>query len=456
MAKFGRRSVWIVAGIGILVVLAMIPTLMGTSGLTKASSAATDTSAPPCTTSTHPVLDVPSVSDAQYAYGGQSYLNYSFSYDGFEVTYNSSFGWTVTITVTQTSYGNWTIEEQRTVAITILKNVTTPEKSFLYCFHAQEIDLAFANITNQSTVYVNDQPVPALGIVNASVAVNGQVRQTLNLTNSTGTYHASLNASAVANASVSFSPSLGLVPLNLTGVCAWNSSATASYGAAWNFSVAFTEFNGTSGSFSKTGSLSGTATVYVMGHKFAPWHPFSDHQARVGVALFVQGPFNSYDGFILIPRGFDLFGAASQPYDPYGAGWAGISSEVLYVSPGPGGLAITAADETFFSADSVGFPPAAGGPASSPAVTGFSAPGTTVYGQPMTPAQAQSIDHALTSGTGLSAGSAPGGDSTRGSGASLGSTAVASVLPLALVLAAVAAVGATVAVLAGRSYTRRP
>ncbi len=455
MSKFGRRSVWIVAGIGILVVLAMIPSLLGTAGLTKASSAATDTSSPPCvTTSTHPVLDVSSSSDTQYAYGGQSYLNFSFSYDGFEVTYNSSFGWTVTITVTQTSYGNWTVEEQRTVAVTILKNVTTPKKSFLYCFHAQEEDLAFANITNQSTVYVNDQPVPALGIVNASVAVNGQVRQTLNLTNSTGTYHASLNASAVANASVAFSPSLGLVPLNLTGVCEWNSSATASYGAAWNFSVAFAEFNGTTGSFSKAGSLSGTVMVYVVGHKFSPWHLFSDDQARVGVALFVQGPFNSYDGFILIPKSFDLFGATSQPYDSYGSGWAGISSENLYVSPGPGGLAITAADETFFSADSVGFAPVVGGPASSPA--GFSAPGTTVYGQPMTVAQAQTIDHDITSGTGLSAGSAPGGDSTSGSGGSLGSKTAASALPLAIVLAAVAAMGGTVAVLAARSYARRP
>ncbi len=451
MAKFGRKSVWIVAGVSLLVALAMVPALSGTSGLAKASSAATDPSTPPCVAPPPPPPPPPpGSSDVQYSYGGQSYLNYSFSYDGFEVTYNSSFGWTVTITVTQTSYGNWTVEEQRTVGITILKNVTTPKKSFLYCFHAQESDVAFANITNYSTVYVNDQPVRALGIVNASDSVNGLVRQTLSLTNSTGTYHASLNATSVVNATVSFSPSLGLIPLNLTGICEWNSTATATYGAGWNFSVVYTELNGTSGSFSKKGSLGGTATVELFGHQFAPRHPFSDHKARLGVVLFVQGPFNGYDGFILVPRSFDLFGAASHPYDPYAFGSAGISSEQLYVSAGPGGFAVTAADETFASADSVGVAPVVGGDA------GFSTPGTTVYGQPMSVAQAQSVNHDLTSGAGLSGGSASGGGSGHGSSVSLGSMISRSSLDLALVFAAVAAVGGTAAVLAWRDYARRP
>jgi hypothetical protein len=458
MAKSGRRSVWVVTGIAILVTAAMVPALLGTAGFVSASNVATGSSSPSCAAASPPPpppVDPPSM-DTQNSYGGQGYLNYSFSYNGFAVTYNSSFGWTVTITATQTSYGNWTLEEQRTVGVTILKNVTTPKQSFLYCFHSQESDAAFANITNQSTVYVNDQPVAALGIVNSSAEINGLVSQSLSLTNSTGTYHASLTATAVANASVSFSPSLGLIPLNLSGVSNWNASSTATFGAAWNFSIAFTELNGKSGSFSKAGSLGGTATVVVVGHRFAPSHAFSDHQSRTGVTLFIQGPLNGYDGFILIPRAFDLFGGASHPYDPYGFGSAAVTSESLYVSAAPGGLAITAADQTFGSTDSVGFAPTAGAGITSPAATGDSAPGMTVDGQPISAAQAQSIDRGITSGAGLSGGSAPAGASGHGAGAWLGANLDASPLFLAVVFAVVAATIGTVAVLAWRSSARRP
>ncbi len=444
--KLGGKIGLVAVGVAVLVGLALVPVLSATTNPATASSAAADPASAPCAVMHITGSPDPASSDGSWSYGGQSFVNFSFSFDHTTITYNSSFGWTVVFTVTQTSPGNWSLEEQRMVGVTILKNVTNPKATILYCYHAQENDAAFANITNDSTVYVKDEPVRALGIVNASAAVNGSVDQTLSITNTSGTEHASLSVMANATASVTFSPSLGLIPLDLTGVYAWNSSSTASYTSGWGFAYAFTELNGTSGSHTKMGSASGTATVNVTGHQFAPCHPFSDRKSRIGVVLFIQGPFNSYDGFILVPRSFDLFGGVAHPYASWGFGSAGISSEVLYVSPGPGSLAITAADQRFGSADYVGFGP--GPTAPGPVSDAMSTPSTTVYGQPMSVAEAHSIDQGLTTG-GFGGGSA--GSARASAGAMTSGMLIASVAVGAGIV-----VGGVVVVLGWRAYARRP
>lgn len=443
MAKFGGKKAWIAAGVAVLVGLAMVPALSGALAASSAARVAADPLSTPCVSpTTVPPMPTTHSADTQWSYGGVGYINYSFSFDSTNVTYNATFGWSVVFTVTQTSYGNWSLEEDRNVGVTIVKNVTNPKFSVLYCLHSAEHDAAFANITNQSTVYVNETPVQALGIVNASVSLSGLLDQTLNITNATGQYNASLSVMTSVQASVSFSPSLGLVPLNLTGVRCWNSSSTATYGANWDLSLAYTELNGSSGSYSKTGSLSGTAPVNLTGFQYGARHGFSDHKHRRGVILFIQGPFNGYDGFVLVPRAVDPFGGGARPFDAYRFGSAGISAEELYVSAGPGGLAFTAADQTFASADSVGFLAGPMGAGAAPSATG--APGMTVYGQPISTSQAVAIDHGITSGGG-SAGSA-----------GVGSKVSSSDLIAGAMVAAVAVVAVLVGVLGWRTFARRP
>jgi hypothetical protein len=443
--KLRGKVVWVAVGVAILAGVAFVPALTATMSPSTAPTVAADPVNAPCATTSGHLPPGPSVaasSDPSWSYGGQGWWNFSYNFDGTTVTYNSSFGWTVNFTVTQTSPGIWSLEEQRMLGITILKNVTNPKVTWIYCYHSQENDAAFANITNGSTVYVNGQPVPALGIVNASAAAASSIDQTLSIMNATETRQASLSVMATANASVMFTPSLGLIPLNLTGIWQWNSSAVANYGAGWTFSYAYTELNGTSGSHSKSGSLGGSATVNVSGHRVAPFHAFSDHKTRLGVVLMVQGPFSAYDGFILVPHSFDPFGTAVHAYDPYGFGSAGVSSEVLYLSPGPGGFAITAADQTFDSADSVGLAQAATGPGPD----AMSTPGTTVYGEPISAAEAHAIDHGLASG-GFAGGSA--GSAAASAGASLSGLLVAVAVVGAIV------VGCLAGVLGWRAYARR-
>ena len=382
MTKLGRNSALIAAGVVLMLAVAIVPVVSDAAQTTSGLGVASSTPGPCAPTSSgHGDPN----SDTQWAYGGQGWSNWSFTFGNLSVTHNASFAWTVIFTAVENSTtGVTALEEQRTLGVSAWTNVSKPNVTAAYFDHVVESDGAFANITNHSTVYVNEQPVAALGILNASVAVCGAIEQTLQITNKTTTRMASLNVSEMANASVAFTPSLGLIPLNLTGVDEWNSSATASFDASWNISYNFTTLNGGSGNASKAGSLSGTAPVELFGSRCHVDHAFSDGQSRLGVNMGIQGPFNAYDGFILMPRSFDLFGTAPQVYDSHGFGFAGISSESLYLSARPSGFAVTAADQSFTGPQTSAVPQESGSSA------------TTVYGQPMTVSEAKAVNQGLT------------------------------------------------------------
>jgi len=425
MARIHGTKLWVTAtGVVLLLAFVAIPALSGSASAAPVMS----------TASTNPAT--------QWAYGGQGWSNNTLQFGNVTITWDAAFGWTVVFTVTPTTPGTWMLEEQRTVGITISVTYTGPILHATYSYHGQEVDTAFANLTNQSAVYVNGQPVPALGIDNASASVAASFSEAVSKTIHGLTAGASLDVAGVAHASTSFSPSLGLIPLDLMGVNEWNSSATASPSASWNVSYSWTDtgFNGTtgSGSGSKVGGLSATGPVSLTGYKLTVTPPvFRDSKSRTAILLVVQGPFDNYDGFIFVPHAFDLFGTAVHVYDSTALGSAGISAETLYVSSGPGGLSVTAASTTFGtstqSVNALATPVSQVSPAASP-----SSPSGTVVGQPMSVAQANAEANCLTNGCGGAAAAGPFG------------------APLvALVAVAVAVVVGTVGVIEWRSYARR-
>lgn len=426
MEKLGGSKSWVAAaGVALLMAFVVVPALSG------AASAVT------------PSSGVPAATDTQWAYGGEGWSNGTLTLGNSTITWDAMFGWTVVFTATPSDAPNvTTLEEQRTVGVTIGASLTNPVRTVNYHYHAQEVDTAFANLTNASVVYVNGMAVPALGILNASASVQGlidqSVSETVHAAVSDPTRSASLSVTASADSSVSFTPSLGLIPLNLTGVSEWNSSAAANPAASWQIAWTWNDqaFNGTtaSGSGSSSGGLSASGQVNLTGQKVPVDHPFSDHQARVGVVLVLQGPFDAYDGFILIPHAFDLFGGAAHGYDAVSLGSAAISAETLYLSSGPRGLELTAADQTFGSDDASvnAFASTYSGPAA-----GASSPGATVEGQPMSVSQAQAEAYGLTH--------PESSVSSAGNGALLA----------ALLIGAIAVVLGTVGVIEWRSYARR-
>ena len=443
MANLGGKSAWIAAGVVFLLAVAIVPNVSGAMG--SPSGVVPATTASSCSSTGTSSGGGGPAPDAQWAYGGQGWSNWTFTWGNVTISYNSSFGWTVVFTVISNSTTGITmLEEQRTLGITVWSNVTKPNLTVAYFYHAVEVDGAFANVTNNSTVYVSGQAVPALGILNASVAACSAITQSLQITNQTTTRTASLNVTGVAQGAVSFSPSLGLIPLNLTGVDMWNSSANASAAASWNVSYAYTTLHGGSGSGSKSGSLSGTSPVYLTGYRCWAHHDFSDHKGRLGVTLILQGPFDGYDGFILLPHGFDFFGTQGHGYDPYGFGSAGISSESLYLTPHSGGFAVTAADQSFAAIDTgaIGF----AGPQMGFGPDASGSPAAVVYGQPMTVSQAHAINQGLLANPGTSPGAPVHGGTAAASGDNL---------LVVIVLVAVAGVVATVGAASWAFRSRR-
>ncbi len=424
MVEKSGMKVWIAAGVALLMAVAIVPALSGAGHAAPITTAAT------------------SPSD-QWSYGGQGWSNGSLQFGNSTVNWTGVFGWTVTFTVTNTSAGVWMIEEQRTVGATFTLTLQTPERTAVYYYHAQEVDTAFANVTNDSTVYVNGAAVPAIGILNASATVNSLVEESAVGTFNGHTRSAYLNVTGTAHADVSFSPSLGLIPLNLTGVDQWNSTSTATSAAAWSIDWAWSDqgFNGTvrSGSGSANGSLSGTSTVSVSGMKVPVNHVWTDGKTRVGIVLIVQGPFDCYDGFILVPHAFDFFGGAPQGFNSLSFASSSISSEDLYVSAGPGGHAVTAASQTFGSSDSVVTAQPESGV--SPAASNAAAPGTTVMGEPISSSQAAAINRDLTNS---------GAASSPASG-----TMSSGLLVVGVAIAVIAVIVGTVGVIEWRSYSRR-
>ncbi|MGD0718329.1 MAG: hypothetical protein ABSA15_01955 [Thermoplasmata archaeon] len=429
MGKIGGTKSWVAAvGVALLLAFVVVPALSGAASATSVTST------------------TPAVTSTQWAYGGEGWSNNTLSIGNATVTWDAMFGWTVVFTATETGPNVTMIEEQRTVGITIAATFSGPMRTVNYHYHGQEVDAAFANITNLSTVYVNDVGVPALGILNASASIQAGVNESISetltgLAHGPATRSAALEVSGSAQSSVSFSPSLGLIPLNLSGIHEWNSSATASPAASWQIGWSWNDqgFNGTtaSGSGARSGSLSATVPVNLTGFKLVTVHPFSDHKVRVGVLLIIQGPFDAYDGFILVPHDFDMFGGAAQSYDSLGFGSASLSAQSLYLSSGPSGLTVTAADASFGSNDQTVNAQASPITGSAPAAT--SSPGATVEGQPMSVAQANSEAYGLTH-----------------PGSSAAASAASSGLFAALVIGAIVVVViGTVGVIEWRSYARR-
>ncbi len=423
MAKLGGTKGWAAtAGVALLLAFVALPALSGAASAAPVASA------------------VPADSSTQWAYGGQGWFNGSLQSNFGNISWTSSYGWTVVFTVTPMGFGTWMVEEQRTVGITIAVTYTGPASTVAYNYHATESDLGFANVTNQSVVYVDGQPVPALGVENASASINASIAESISKTVAGHTASASLSVLGVGQASTSFSPALGLVPLNLSGINEWNSTATGSPSASWTVSYSWNDqgYNGTtaSGSGSRSGSLSGTGTVSLRGMKVYLVPAFLDKKPRMSIILQVQGVFDNYDGFLWIPHDFDLFGTATHDYDSVAMGSAGISSETLYLSSGPGGLDVTAASSTFGTNDaSVN---ALGAPVSETVPAAASAPGGSVLAQPMSVGQANAEANCLKNGCGGASAAAPVGG-----------------LLVALIGVAVAVVVGTVGVIEWRSYARR-
>jgi hypothetical protein len=396
------------------------------------------------TASASPALPPTASPSGDWAYGGVGYSNGSYTVGDATLSWNATFGATSIFNVTSTGPNTTAVKEIRTVGITLTATLTSPRVNATYSFHAQEVDDAFANLTNASVVYVNGSAVPALGLVNDATSSSAALTESLSVSLPNGTRTASLDVNGNAQTSAQFSPALGLVPLNLSGVQEWNSTATVTPSGSWNLSWSWMD-NGIlgvtgSGSGSSNGTAGAAGTVSLTGYdmtRYGGMPAFTDHRARQSVVLVIQGPLGNYDLFVLVPHGFDLFGGAAHGFDAQALGSASISSQTLYVSSGIGGPMATASSTTFDASPSAMASLQSGPTLAQPESS--ASPSDTVVEQPMSVPAAQAESKCLTGGCTASTPSGPLG------------------LGIVLVIAGVvvATVVGAFAVVEWRSYSRR-
>jgi hypothetical protein len=340
----------------------------------------------------------------QWAYGGTKTISGDISVtgsngNGFELQYHAFYGWTVVFTQTNNSTNSgFQIEAQRTAAAELFVNLCTPKCGAAnwtgnYTASATESATAFGNFTREGTVYVDGAPTSALGFLNGSGATQDALDSKLTVTGPMGhVYNWWFNVTGSAQAQIYFDPELGLIPYGLSAGEMWNStssfSLTGSYALSWDFVGPINQATG-----NPSGSISANGTVDLMGDYGSVLDLKNGQQTHI-LLLSLAGPFDVFDGVIILPHMGDVFNGDAHALGGQGLGFAPVASTsaVDYASAG-GHLGVDAAATTFVPGVSGTVPTT---PALSMAATSTS--GSGIQAQPMSVAAAQSCASELQKG----------------------------------------------------------
>jgi len=414
---------WMAGGAAVLVVVALLAGFVGVASAAPVTPSASATTA--------------------WAYGGTNSSSGTLKIGDTVITWNVTVAVDVIFNATPTVANTTAIQVQRTIAVDVLLTVTSPNLTGSFSVKGLEVDNGYANVTNASQVDASGTMVPALGLINSSVSAKASLNEALVGARDNASAFAYFNVSGAAHGAVDFTPALGLIPLNLTGISSWNSTAIAHPSANWNFSYnyAYRGWNGTNGKGAATriGAWNATGPVNLTGQVLSlPAAHFGDHAARTAILLMVTGPADLYDGFLIIPHGFDLFGGQRQVFDYASLSTSTITGDVVFVTAGHlHVMSFSAARVSFTSSD----PPVTTATSSSgpvPATAPLSAgQGGSVLAQPESVSAAESQAHCLQFGCGSTGGWLSG------------------LAGAALVGALIAVVVGTVGVVEWRSYSRR-
>jgi hypothetical protein len=406
---------------------------------------------------TTPSSASPAVTSNQtWAYGGSEWTNVSGSTNALNgsgtYSIHAFFGVQVVLRQTNTSSTTFELTANRTMLGAVYAsycrpNCAAPSATGNLTFRAWEVSLASANFTTAGQVIGPRGAVPALAISNSSTVSTAQMTQSasIRILGPFASHAATWNLSvqSAARAKIAFSPSLGLVPDNLSATPNWSAKSTfAGSGSwSWSFSSSRMPFSGppVTASHSGNGSVAGTGNVTLLGADGGTVL-LRGGISTAAVRLAVLGPFAVREGFILVPTGADLF-EGSGDWQSVSVGGAIAGTDAVDFAPGVGAHPILEASSTRYAASSTStanqLSPTSG---LTPMVSPSEGTGNaTVQAQPETAAQANQAAGCLLSGTCASPGSrSPSGFAAGG-----------------IIVLTVAVVGLTVAVV-GLVVARQP
>jgi hypothetical protein len=231
---------------------------------------------------------------------------------------SATAGFAVVLGETVGTAGTYTVYVNRTMGLLVSAHYCRPDcarplRSGTVSFHAWETTLATLELTSHANVSVSGTPTLALGLLSSSLTVQ------VGLAEGSQVFNASLlggswNLTAFLNGTsrTTFSPALGLMPLDIVPSSWTNSSAFHESGNA-NWSIAVKSsglLSSTNGKVHGEVPFSRSGTVRLNGS-------FNGSTVGLGGAsydvlnLSLSGPFTLRDGFLLVPQATDLFGASS-------------------------------------------------------------------------------------------------------------------------------------------------
>lgn len=382
----------------------------------------------------------PSNPPETWAYGGQGVFNEQVSTSGFvNASYDvhAYLAFSVVLTQTNTTNQTFTLEAVRTVELSFFAqgctpNCTDPARELNVSLVGNEHDRLFGNFTLAGNVTENGTPVPALAILNAQAVLSANLTEashwTLSRMGFASNGSVSLTAQREAQGRVSFSPGLGLVPLNLSSDRSW--SSTSQYASQGNDSVtcqwAVALGNRTNaGNCSASHQLSSNGTVTLTGEERGAAGIGFDHGISRALSLETDGlrGWRSTDGLLFLPGSEELWDDGGL--GPVSAGFASLATSQVDYAGGLGHLGVIASSvlyQAVLPTSAPGGGPGSGGMSATAAPS--SLPAWTVNATPESVTEAQCVSTGCPQGTGATSSPA------RGLGLPLGWLALAGALAL--------------------------
>jgi len=368
----------------------------------------------------------PPAADSQtlWAYGAVKTVTFQGSSFHWQYSGTGTYGYSVVLNQTNTSATSFELSANRTMGALFEVTYCYPSCSApVYygneSYHVYETIVSNAVLTTVGSVDEGGIPVPALALNSSESHLRANATETatsfLPMAHVVALRSHYLSANVVANSSVTFTPGLGLLPIDLTSAQSWNSSSqyVAHVGASYAYYGAASGAHGSGHVGPVTGNFSvpSSGTVSLTGN-YSPSRTVDlGNVPYPEISLRVVGPFTVREGFILLPSVADLFGGGAQPWAAQQNGSATASMSYLDARIADGSHLGIAASQWVYDSSTMNpnaTPPmTSGGSGLSPSVSGGadSAPATTVQGQPETVASAQSQQSCLLTGTGCPSGS---------------------------------------------------
>jgi len=362
-----------------------------------------------------------------------------------------TFGFAVTIFDNSTGPSTFELTMLRTMGVQYTvqfcdPSCGSPTQWANQSFRVYETTTTFANFTSQGTVLQNGtSEVAAIALENSTTYLHANLTESsdiyLPLLGELGPHLRYLGANLFGQSSVTFSPALGLFPVNLSPGSTWSSTSsfTAVGSASYDYFYAAHAPIKTViiGPVSGGGSLSTSGNVAVAGAYPAGSTFQFGGQTYPAITLVITGPFDVREGIIFIPTTVDLFGSVSQPWAGNATGTATAQMANLDIKAGSGAhFQFVASSWKYASSTENAATATSVVPASSnlaPAATNSNQlPPGTVQGLPVSSPQVSSDQNCLITGSGC-----PGSSSGPSPHSLLGLAVIAGVVVVAAVLIAV-------------------